>query len=148
MQIAASKEASDMHQQTPPLTGPDRVSARSSPAIGGQDITLLREGNHTRLYWKLGCHLHATGARFAVWAPNARSVSVIGDFNDWNADADLARVRRDGSGIWELDVLRVAAGQRYKFAVFTREGARLDKADPFATRAELAPASSASRTSN
>lgn len=57
-----------------------------------------------------------------------------------NADADLARVRRDGSGIWELDVLRVAAGQRYKFAVFMREGARLDKADPFATRAELAPA--------
>ena len=129
-----------MHQQTRPQTGPDRVGAGSSPAFGGQDIHLFREGKHTRLYRKLGCHLHATGARFAVWAPNARSVSVIGDFNDWNADTDLAEVRRDESGIWELDVPRVAAGQRYKFAVFTREGARLDKADPFATRAELAPA--------
>jgi 1,4-alpha-glucan branching enzyme len=114
--------------------------AEPSTALGEQDIHLFREGTHSRLHRKLGCHLHATGAHFAVWAPNARSVSVIGDFNDWNAETDRAYVRADGSGVWELDVRDVVAGQRYKFAVFTHAGERLDKADPFAVRAEPPPA--------
>ena len=116
------------------------IAARPGTALGEQDIHLFREGTHSRLHQKLGCHLHATGARFALWAPNARSVSVIGDFNAWNVDADQAQARADGSGIWELDVRGVEAGQRYKFAVFTQTGERLEKADPFAFRAELAPA--------
>ena len=116
------------------------IAARPGTALGEQDIHLFREGTHSRLHQKLGCHLHATGARFALWAPNARSVSVIGDFNAWNVDADQAQARADGSGIWELDVRGVEAGQRYKFAVFTPTGERLEKADPFAFRAELAPA--------
>ena len=115
------------------------IAARPGTALGEQDIHLFREGTHSRLHQKLGCHLHATGARFALWAPNARSVSVIGDFNAWNVDADQAQARADGSGIWELDVRGVEAGQRYKFAVFTQTGERLEKADPFAFRAELAP---------
>ncbi|MEP7099600.1 MAG: 1,4-alpha-glucan branching protein GlgB [Burkholderiales bacterium] len=113
---------------------------RSGPILGAQDIHLFREGTHGRLYDKLGCHLYDGGARFAVWAPNARSVSVVGDFNDWNADTDRAFVRADGSGLWELDIDGVTEGQRYKFAVFTHDGRRLDKSDPFARRAELAPA--------
>jgi len=108
--------------------------------LGEQDIHLFREGTHSQLYRKFGCHLNATGARFVLWAPSARSVSVIGDFNNWNAQTDRAYVRSDGSGIWELDVRGVVAGQRYKFAVFTHGGAQLDKADPFAVRAELPPA--------
>ena len=130
-----------MHRPTRPMPGPGPADAEPGPTIGDQDLHLFREGTHSRLYQKLGCHLHAQGARFALWAPNACAVSVVGDFNDWLADADRAHVRGDGSGIWELDVRGVAAGQRYKFAVCTCEGAWLEKADPFAIRAELAPAS-------
>ncbi|HEY6133037.1 MAG TPA: 1,4-alpha-glucan branching protein GlgB [Rubrivivax sp.] len=120
-----------------------RVSAPVSTqdaTLGEQDLHLFREGTHAQLYRKFGCHLDKTGAHFALWAPNARAVSVIGDFNDWNADTDRARLRGDGSGIWELAVRGVRAGQRYKFAVFTQAGARVDKADPFAVRAEPPPA--------
>ena len=109
-------------------------------AFGEQDIHLFREGTHGRLYQKLGCHIHATGARFAVWAPNARSLSVVGDFNQWNPEANRAYVRGDGSGLWELDIAGVVQGQSYKFAIFTHDGRCLEKADPFAARAEPAPA--------
>ena len=115
------------------------TAARPDTALGEQDIHLFREGTHSRLHQKLGCHLHETGARFALWAPNARAVSVMGEFNGWNAEADQARQRADGSGIWEADVRGVEAGQHYKFAVFTQAGERLEKSDPFAFRAELAP---------
>ncbi|MDM7941375.1 MAG: 1,4-alpha-glucan branching protein GlgB [Hydrogenophaga sp.] len=123
--------------KTPILLKP---AARPDSALGEQDIHLFREGTHSRLHEKLGCHLEATGARFALWAPNARAVSVIGDFNDWNAEADQARLRDDGSGIWEREVRGVQAGHRYKFLVHTQAGARLEKADPFAFRSEAAPA--------
>jgi 1,4-alpha-glucan branching enzyme len=116
-----------------------RKTAQAS-SLGDQDLHLFREGTHGRLYRKLGCQLYDGGARFAVWAPNARSVSVIGDFNGWDAEAHRAGVRWDGSGLWELDVRGVEAGQRYKFAIFTQGGERLEKADPFALRAEPAPA--------
>jgi 1,4-alpha-glucan branching enzyme len=108
--------------------------------LGEQDIHLFREGTHARLYRKLGCHLDATGARFAVWAPNAESVSVIGDFNRWRADAHPARPRGDSSGIWEAEIAGIAQGQTYKYAIRTREGLLLEKADPFARFAELPPA--------
>jgi len=115
------------------------TAARPGTALGEQDIHWFREGTHSRLHQKLGCHLHKGGASFALWAPNARSVSVIGEFNGWNVDADRAQVRSDGSGIWEIDVSGVEAGQCYKFAVITPSGERLEKADPFAFRAEPAP---------
>src|SRR5450631_1076439 len=130
-----------MHSGTQNSAVETNAAARWSAELDPQDIHLLREGTHARLYLKLGCHLHATGgARFAVWAPNARAVSVIGDFNDWNAAADRAYVRSDGSGLWEAQVAGVRPGQRYKFAIFTHAGARLDKADPFARCAEPPPA--------
>ena len=128
---------SNSSMTTAPASPP---SSRVAPILGPQDIHLFREGTHGRLYDKLGCHLHDAGARFAVWAPNARSVSVVGDFNGWNAENDRAYVRADGSGLWELDIAGVTEGQRYKFAVFTHDGQRLDKADPLARRSELAPA--------
>ena len=108
--------------------------------LGEQDLHLFREGTHTRLYQQLGCRLEGDGAHFAVWAPNARGVSVVGDFNDWRAGSHPLRARDDGSGIWERTLPEVRAGQRYKYAITTREGRRLDKADPFARHAECPPA--------
>jgi 1,4-alpha-glucan branching enzyme len=122
------------------LTRVTMAAGADDTVLGDQDIHLFREGTHARLYRKFGCQLDAEGAHFALWAPSARSVSVIGDFNGWRIDADEARVRGDGSGIWEADVGGVAAGQRYKFAIVTEAGVRLEKADPFAFRAEPAPA--------
>ncbi len=114
--------------------------AMAHPGLGEPDIHLLREGTHARLYRKLGCVSGNGSTRFAVWAPNAAAVSVIGDFNGWRADAHPAQTRRDGSGIWEADIAGVQRGQRYKYAIRTQDGAVLDKADPFARRAEPAPA--------
>jgi 1,4-alpha-glucan branching enzyme len=107
--------------------------------MGEQDLHLFREGTHGRLYQKLGCRLAGDGARFAVWAPNARAVSVVGDFNGWNVDAHPALVRDDGSGLWEVDVPGVAAGQKYRFAIRNALGDLVQKADPFARLAEPAP---------
>ena len=112
----------------------------SPEPIGEQDIYLFLEGTHGRLYRKLGCQLGAAAARFAVWAPNAKAVSVIGDFNGWRRSAHLARSRNDGSGLWEVEVPGVEAGQRYKFAIRAASGEWLEKADPFARRAEVPPA--------
>ena len=108
--------------------------------LGEQDLHLFREGTHAQLYRRLGCHLGQDAAHFAVWAPNAEAVSVIGDFNGWNAGAHPARPRTDGSGLWEVGIAGVVQGQTYKFAIRTRAGELLEKADPFARRAELAPA--------
>ncbi len=109
------------------------------------DVYLLREGTHSRLYEKLGCHLRSGGAQFALWAPNAHSVSVIGEFNDWSPHACALEPRPDGSGIWDGFVPEVARGQAYKFhIVSTRDGYEVDKADPFAVYAQ-APPETASR---
>ncbi len=100
---------------------------------------LFREGTHARLYQKLGCHVGAESARFAVWAPSAEAVAVIGDFNGWSAASHPASVRYDGSGIWEVEIPGVVHGQRYKYAIRTRDGTVLEKADPFARHAEIPP---------
>jgi 1,4-alpha-glucan branching enzyme len=118
-----------------PATAPPRHAA----ALGEQDIHLFREGTHARLYRKLGCQLGEGSARFAVWAPNAQSVSVIGEFNQWRSDAHPAQARWDSSGIWEVEIDGVAAGQKYKYVIVTRDGQRLEKADPFARYAQCPP---------
>ena len=117
--------------------------------FGEQDIHLFREGTHCELYRCFGAHptsLDGTdGVHFAVWAPNAATVSVIGDFNDWNRDANALTQRDDGSGIWEGFVSGVAQGTSYKYHVASRVGDyRVDKADPFAFYGE-APPQTASR---
>ena len=106
-----------------------------------QDIYLFREGTHARLYDHLGCHVSQDGARFGVWAPNARSVSVIGEWNGWSADADPLVARSDHSGIWEGFVPQARPGQVYKYRIHSRhDGYAVDKADPFAFCSEPPPA--------
>ncbi len=105
------------------------------------DLHLFNEGTHSHLYEKLGAHISKDpeGTSFAVWAPNADWVSVIGDFNGWNRDANKL-VPREQSGIWEGFIPGVGHGALYKYHVHsrvTRSGA--DKADPFAVFAEQPP---------
>jgi len=108
--------------------------------LSEHDIYLFREGSHGRLYDKLGCQLEDAGAHFAVWAPNAHVVAVIGSFNAWRDDAAVLRPRDDGSGIWEGFVAGVAAGDVYKYRVAGHDGRVAEKADPFALYAEVPPA--------
>ena len=107
------------------------------------DIHLFRSGRHFRLYDKLGSHPveseNSWGTYFAVWAPNAKSVSVIGDFNGWNADAHQLHVRWDLSGIWEGFIPDIGKGTLYKYSIQTPQGERLEKGDPFARYWEVPP---------
>jgi len=137
--------ANEITIQSPPELDM-RTHARSlgDVSLSDHDTERFRSGTHERLYEKLGCQLVAGGARFAVWAPNARAVSVIGDFNGWNADAHTLSPRWDSSGIWEGFVDGVTQAALYKFRIMPAHGAPFDKADPFAVCAEMAP-STASR---
>ncbi len=107
--------------------------------LSEHDVYLFREGTHTRLHGKLGCRLQADGAHFAVWAPNARAVSLIGDFNGWDAAANPMNPRWDSSGIWECQVAGVRHGAAYKFRISAQSGGAFDKADPFAFYAQVPP---------
>jgi 1,4-alpha-glucan branching enzyme len=111
--------------------------------ISDYDLYLFGEGNHTRIYDKLGAHLATMdgveGVHFAVWAPNARSVSVVGDFNGWDGRRDRLHTL-GSSGIWAGFVPGAAEGQRYKYEIHTRHGAVLLKADPYGLAFELPPA--------
>src|SRR5258708_33047957 len=113
--------------------------------LSEQDIYLFREGTHATLYERLGCHFFSPheedGAHLAVWAHSARAVSVRGAWNGWKPGVDLLRPRWDHSGIWEADVGKVRHGDSYKFALTASDGARYDRADPFAVAAEVAPES-------
>ena len=113
------------------------------PVLGPMDDYFIREGSHLRLFDKLGAHPFkhegVRGFHFAVWAPNARRVSVVGDFNNWDGRRHVMRLRRD-SGIWEIFAPDVLAGSTYKFEIADAEGTILPlKADPFGRRAELRP---------
>ena len=92
--------------------------------LTGTDIYHFREGTFFRAYDKLGAHPQVVagvaGTRFAVWAPNARAVHVIGDFNGWNHDAHPMSVRGDDSGIWEVFIPEVTKGAVYKYFVRSR----------------------------
>jgi 1,4-alpha-glucan branching enzyme len=104
-----------------------------------QDVHLFHEGRELRLYDKLGAHLDAGGARFAVWAPGAEYASVVGDFNDWDRGATPMR-RRGAGGIWEAEVPGLGRGSRYKYHLSGPRAAPLpDKADPLAFRTETPP---------
>ncbi len=114
------------------------------PVLGPTDDFLIAEGTHLRLHDKLGAHpiRHegAEGMHFAVWAPNAQVVSVVGDWNHWDAKRHPMR-RRSDVGVWEIFLPDVGPGQAYKFAIIGADGQRLPhKADPFAFASELRPA--------
>ncbi len=122
-----------------------RVSVRHDVSLfTDQDIYLFKEGNHFRLYDKLGSHPMTVeeeqGTYFAVWAPNAERVTVIGDFNAWNRDSHPLSVRWDGSGIWEGFIPGMQKGTIYKYHILSRfNNYRVDKGDPFAFYWELPP---------
>jgi 1,4-alpha-glucan branching enzyme len=107
------------------------------------DIQLFQSGKHFRLYEKLGSHLEEVdgvkGVYFAVWAPNAQRVSVIGNFNYWNKDAHPLAPRWDGSGIWEGFIPGLGKGDLYKYFIQARDGRPLQKGDPFARFWEIPP---------
>ena len=113
------------------------------PVLGPLDDHLFVEGTHQELYRQLGAH-HRThegveGVHFAVWAPNAQRVSVVGDFNDWDGRR-LAMRKRIESGIWEIFAPGVAPGTRYKYEIVGRDGALLPlKADPVGFQGEMRP---------
>ncbi|WP_420407250.1 1,4-alpha-glucan branching protein GlgB [Hoeflea sp.] len=114
------------------------------PVLGPVDDYLIAEGSHRRLFDRLGAHViehdGAEGVHFAVWAPNARRVSVVGDFNDWDGRRHVMR-RRTDVGVWEIFAPGVQPGAAYKYEIIGPDGDRLPlKADPFARRSEFRPA--------
>ncbi len=123
-----------------PITGEEL--AQVSP-LSEDDLYLFNEGRHFRLHEKLGARPLEVGGEagvyFAVWAPSASAVSVVGDFNDWHGGAHPL-APRGGSGLWEGFLPGLGEGTLYKYHVVSGDGAyRVDKADPFATRAEVPP---------
>ncbi len=108
------------------------------------DLYLFGQGKNYRIYDKLGAHPRVvnevTGVNFAVWAPSARSVSVIGDFNDWNRSATLMHLRHEQLGIWECFVPNLPLGIHYKYAIYSRyNNYSVDKTDPYSFAMELRP---------
>ncbi|MBA2384132.1 MAG: 1,4-alpha-glucan branching enzyme, partial [Actinobacteria bacterium] len=106
--------------------------------LGELDLHLAGEGRHERIYERLGAHCGADGVSFAVWAPNARGVAVVGDWNGWDGHADPLEPL-GSSGIWGAVVAEATDGHRYKFEVHDAEGVVRLKADPFAFQAEVPP---------
>ena len=106
------------------------------------DTYLFAKGTHYEIYEKMGAHLAEEngekGTYFAVWAPNARSVGVVGDFNEWNAEANKMQPVQQ-SGIWDLFIPGVKKGDLYKFAVETSQGYTVLKADPYGNASQLRP---------
>jgi 1,4-alpha-glucan branching enzyme len=113
---------------------------RFGPTLGDMDLYLAGEGRHEEIYARLGAHVieheGVRGTSFAVWAPAAQAVSVVGDLNYW--DPRLHPMRSLGSsGIWELFIPEVGAGTTYKYKITGPDGAQFDKADPYAFEAEV-----------
>jgi 1,4-alpha-glucan branching enzyme len=122
------------------VTAPDAYAF--GPTVGELDLHLAGEGRHEEIYEHLGAHLRevdgVAGTAFAVWAPSARAVAVVGDFNSW--DGRLHPMRSLGSsGIWELFLPGVGEGALYKFELRTQGGALRVKTDPYARRVEVSP---------
>jgi 1,4-alpha-glucan branching enzyme len=119
---------------------------RFGPTIGDLDLHLFAEGRHHHIYRVLGAHPceheGVPGVRFATWAPNAERVSVVGNFNRWHGLAHPMRVRGQ-SGVWELFIPGLVAGETYKFEVLDANGKLQLKADPYGNRFELRPANAA-----
>ena len=120
---------------------------RYPPLIGELDLHLIAEGRHEELWRALGSHPLeiedslglVRGIRFAVWAPNARAVRVVGDFNSWDGRGSAMR-SLGSSGVWELFLPDVGIGARYKYQILTRRGEWLTKIDPMAQATEVPPA--------
>ncbi|MCL6523875.1 MAG: 1,4-alpha-glucan branching protein GlgB [Thermoflavifilum sp.] len=128
-----AKPSSDTHR--PEIVAASRIS--------DFDVSLFQAGKHYRMYEKLGCHpgVHEgrAGAFFAVWAPYAEQVSVVGSFNDWQPHTHPLHPRWDHSGIWEGFIPHVKVGDMYKFFIRSRDGEIFYKGDPYAFHWEKRP---------
>jgi len=140
-----------LHYEVELYLGPDQTVRRVDPyrfgpTLGDLDLHLSGEGRHYRLYEKLGAHPRTVdgvdGVSFAVWAPNARRVSVVGDFNDWDGRVHPMRLM-GSSGIWELFIPNIARGALYKFELKIKDGSLRIKTDPLAFLMELRPKNAA-----
>jgi 1,4-alpha-glucan branching enzyme len=113
--------------------------------LSDDDLNLFREGKYYTIYEKFGCHLMkvngVSGAFFAVWAPNAKRVSVIGDFNGWDGRKHPMQLRKEW-GVWELFIPDVKEGDRYKYKIKTSLGHLYAKSDPYGFHCELRPKTS------
>ena len=127
---------------TPDRSPPPPDTAAAEPWIGALDAWLLAEGRHLRPWRKLGAHLTTqhgvAGCAFAVWAPNAQAVRVVGDFNGWNGQRHPLR-KHWGCGVWEGFVAGVGAGTLYKFEIVDAHGATSQRTDPYARATEGPP---------
>ena len=112
---------------------------RYPPTIGELDLHLIGEGRHERLWKVLGAQPRDDGVAFAVWAPNAHGVRVIGDFTGWGPHDGWPMRSLGGSGVWELFVPAVSVGERYKYRILGRDGVWREKADPLAQQTEAPP---------
>jgi 1,4-alpha-glucan branching enzyme len=133
------------HMTTPkPHPTPADLPPGTSVWLGETDVWLLAEGKHLRPWQKLGAHVTTLdgrmGTAFAVWAPHARQVGLVGDFNQWHA---LPMRLRPECGVWELFVPGAAAGDWYKFDVQGSDGRHVFKTDPYARETELPPGNAA-----
>jgi 1,4-alpha-glucan branching enzyme len=131
-------------KQPDPITGAAGEVIHGPTRFTEEDIYLFKEGNQFRLYDKLGSRRltvgHQEGIYFAVWAPNARRVSVVGNFNGWNTNAHSLAVRWDGSGIWEGFIPGMQTGELYKYHIVSNYGDyEVSKGDPFSYYWELSP---------
>ncbi|MBN9607376.1 MAG: 1,4-alpha-glucan branching protein GlgB [Actinomycetales bacterium] len=127
-------------------TGPDWTAEdpyRFTPTVGPLDLHLWGEGRHEEIWNVLGAHVRShesvAGTSFAVWAPHAQAVRVVGDFNEWNGGGHSLR-RLDDNGVWEIFVPGVGPGSAYKFELLTPDGAWVKRADPMARFTERPPA--------
>ena len=115
-----------------------------APILGPIDDYLINEGRHLQLFDIMGAHqkMHQyyDGVHFAVWAPNAQRVALVGDFNDWDGRKHIMRARFD-TGIWEIFIPNIGIGRIYKYLIIDKDGNSLPlKADPYAMQSELRPA--------
>ncbi|MGP6171909.1 1,4-alpha-glucan branching protein GlgB [Microbacterium sp. A204] len=125
--------------------GPERVAGdpyRHLPTVGELDLHLIAEGRHERLWEVLGANAHLIdgeiGISFAVWAPNAQAVRVVGEFNDWSGEGHTLR-SMGSSGVWELFIPGISPGTVYKYQILTPDGTWILKADPMAQRSQVPP---------
>lgn len=133
----------DIQEAIDKVSKPNLTNLSEPSLFSDYDIHLFKEGKHYHLYKKLGSHLveykGKEGVYFGLWAPNAKEVSVIGDFNEWSKGKDKMKAREDHSGIWEIFIPEAKKGSIYKYYIESNNGYLVEKGDPYAFMWETPP---------